>query len=67
MSDFVFTSNRTKRRCLKAKADNYVIYCALMAQLQNLICLLGHSMSTHIPILPTISDFAEIWHVCRFA
>ena len=26
----------------------------------------GHSMSTHNPILPTISDFAEIWHVCRF-
>ena len=23
-------------------------------------------MSTHIPILPTISDFAKIWHVCRF-
>ena len=29
----------------------------------------GHSMSTHIlfsSFLPTISDFAEIWHVCRF-
>ena len=21
---------------------------------------------SHTPILPTISDFAEIWHVCRF-
>ena len=26
----------------------------------------GHSMSTHTPLLPTISDFSEIWHVCRF-
>ena len=26
---------------------------------------IGHSMSTHTPLLPTISDFAEIWHVCR--
>ena len=27
---------------------------------------LGHSMSTHTSLLPTISDFAEIWHACRF-
>ena len=30
---------------------------------------MGHSMSTHTLFgifLPTISDFAEIWHVCSF-
>ena len=37
--------------------------------LNHINLILGHSMSTHTHLeifLLTISDFAEIWRVCRF-
>ena len=62
-STFILSSNYCK--------NNFLIFCGI---LKNSYCTedkftffkenMKHSMSTDTPLLPTISDFAEIWHVC---